>query len=173
MTPIPQGSQCVENLHAQFSESISASGIPKQSALRHVDVGEFVNELKSAGVSLFTGVPDSLLKNFCAYVTDNCDENHAIREGELDRGITVQNLHNIQIGRGRPELMYDLDVAAVLGSVTMATPRPSHMGRNDINGKIGLVLSSVASIVCFISCLQSVNRKVKIFGGSSSNGLVK
>ena len=96
-----------------------------------VEVGRFVDGLKAAGVEFFSGVPDSLLKSFCAYVTDNCDENHAIREGELDRGINVQNLHNIQIGRGRPELMYDLDVAAVLGSVTMATPRPSRMGRNE------------------------------------------
>ena len=60
-------------------------------------------------------MPDSLLKSFCAYVTDNCDENHAIREGELDRGINVQNLHNIQTGRGRPELMYDLDVMISVG----------------------------------------------------------
>lgn len=29
------------------------------------------NSLKSAGISFFTGVPDSLLKNFCAYVDDH------------------------------------------------------------------------------------------------------
>ena len=33
--------------------------------------------------------------------------------------------------------------------------------------------SSFFTWPCFISYLQSVNRKVKIFGGSSSNGLVK
>ena len=41
--------------------------------------------------------------------------NSAIREGELRRGINVQNLHNIQTGRGRPELMYDLDVMISVG----------------------------------------------------------
>ena len=41
--------------------------------------------------------------------------NNAIREGELDRGINVQNLHNIQNGRGRPELVYDLDVMISVG----------------------------------------------------------
>ena len=41
--------------------------------------------------------------------------NSAIREGELRRGINVQNLHNIQPGRGRPELMYDLDVMISVG----------------------------------------------------------
>ena len=37
-----------------------------------VYVEKFVMALKSAGVELFTGVPDSLLKSFCAYVTDTC-----------------------------------------------------------------------------------------------------
>ena len=43
-----------------------------------VDVEKFVGALKSAGVNFFTGVPDSLLKSFCAYVTDTCGENHVI-----------------------------------------------------------------------------------------------
>ena len=37
-----------------------------------VEVGKFVDELKSAGVEFFAGVPDSLLKGFCAYETENC-----------------------------------------------------------------------------------------------------
>ena len=41
--------------------------------------------------------------------------NNAIKEGELSRGINVQNLHNIRSGRGRPELMYDLDVMISVG----------------------------------------------------------
>lgn len=35
-----------------------------------IEVGKFVDELKSADVGFFIGVPDSLLKSFCAYVTD-------------------------------------------------------------------------------------------------------
>ena len=35
-----------------------------------VEVGKFVDGLKAAGVEFFAGVPDSLLKGFCAYVTD-------------------------------------------------------------------------------------------------------
>ena len=103
MTPIPQESQCVENLHAQASGSISAPETPRQSALRHVDVGEFVNELKSAGVSLFTGVPDSLLKSFCAYVTDNCDENHVIAANE---GGAVGLAAGHYLATGKPALVY-------------------------------------------------------------------
>ena len=41
--------------------------------------------------------------------------NNAIREGELDRGINVRKLHIIQNGRGRPELIYDLDSLISVG----------------------------------------------------------
>lgn len=37
-----------------------------------VEVGKFVDGLKAAGVELFAGVPDSLEKSFCTYVTDTC-----------------------------------------------------------------------------------------------------
>ena len=40
---------------------------------------------------------------------------NAIKEGELRRGINVQKLHIIQTGRGRPELVYDLDVMISVG----------------------------------------------------------
>ena len=41
--------------------------------------------------------------------------NNAIKEGELERGINVQNLHNIPEGRGRPVLIYDLDTMISVG----------------------------------------------------------
>ena len=37
-----------------------------------VEVGRFVDGVEAAGVEFFAGVPDSLLKSFCAYVTDTC-----------------------------------------------------------------------------------------------------
>ena len=51
-----------------------------------VEVGKFVDGLKVVGVEFFAGVPDSLLKSFCAYVTDMCGENYAIavNEGRAD-----------------------------------------------------------------------------------------
>ena len=45
-------------------------------------VEKFVSCLGEEGVEFFTGVPDSLLKSFCAYVTDNCGENHVIAANE-------------------------------------------------------------------------------------------
>ena len=43
----------------------------------------FYDSLKRNGVDFFTGVPDSLLKDFCLYVSDNSStENHIISANE-------------------------------------------------------------------------------------------
>ena len=43
----------------------------------------FFNELVDNGVSKYSGVPDSLLKYFCAYVSDNSEEgSHIITANE-------------------------------------------------------------------------------------------
>lgn len=46
-----------------------------------VDVARFVQTLSAAGVKFFTGVPDSLLKSFCAYLTDTGCNQIAANEG--------------------------------------------------------------------------------------------
>ena len=47
-----------------------------------IHVETFVNCLHDSGVTFFAGVPGSLLKSFCAYVTDTCGENHVIAANE-------------------------------------------------------------------------------------------
>ena len=47
-----------------------------------IRVDAFVKCLHEFGVTFFTGVPDSLLKSFCAYVTDRCGESHVIAANE-------------------------------------------------------------------------------------------
>lgn len=47
-----------------------------------IEPSKFVDCLTSNGVDFFTGVPDSLLKNFCAYVTDQAGGNHVIAANE-------------------------------------------------------------------------------------------
>ena len=47
-----------------------------------IEVKNFVSCLKSVEIDFFTGVPDSLLKSFCAHVTDTCGENHVIAANE-------------------------------------------------------------------------------------------
>ena len=39
-----------------------------------IDVKEFYNELLNNDIDFFTGVPDSLLKSFCAFIKDNVSE---------------------------------------------------------------------------------------------------
>ena len=44
---------------------------------------DFYDQLENKGIGFYTGVPDSLLKDFCAYVTDNTSaNNHVIAENE-------------------------------------------------------------------------------------------
>jgi phosphonopyruvate decarboxylase len=38
----------------------------------------FINQLGSYGIDFYAGVPDSLLKNICAYIADNLDAKHNI-----------------------------------------------------------------------------------------------
>ena len=47
-----------------------------------IEVGRFVGGLKAVGVEFFAGVPDSLLKSFCAYVTDTCGGKHVFAANE-------------------------------------------------------------------------------------------
>ena len=47
-----------------------------------IKVEQFVKTLETEGVDFFCGVPDSLLKSFCAYVTDNYGNRHVIAANE-------------------------------------------------------------------------------------------
>ena len=68
-----------------------------------IEASNFVEQLRAAGVTFFTGVPDSLLKSFCAYVTDNCGDSHVIAANEGGAvGLAVG--HYLAIGK--PALVY-------------------------------------------------------------------
>ncbi|MDR2396159.1 MAG: phosphonopyruvate decarboxylase [Endomicrobium sp.] len=55
----------------------------------------FYSELKKHDVNFFTGVPDSLLKNFCAYLTDNCEKNKHIIAVNEGAAIALASGYNI------------------------------------------------------------------------------
>ncbi len=59
--------------------------------------------LGACGVDFFVGVPDSLLKSFCAYVTDNCAESHVIVANE---GGAVALAAGHYLATGKPALVY-------------------------------------------------------------------
>ena len=68
-----------------------------------VNVDVFVKRLLKHGVGLFCGVPDSLLKSFCAYVTDTCEKNHVITANE---GGAVGLAAGYYLVTGKPALVY-------------------------------------------------------------------
>ena len=68
-----------------------------------IDAGTFVDCLKGSGIDFFTGVPDSLLKSFCAYVTDNCGAHHVIAANE---GGAIALASGHYLATGNPALVY-------------------------------------------------------------------
>ena len=68
-----------------------------------IEVNEAYNALTDSGIDLFTGVPDSLLKNFCAYITDKAQSNHIIAANE---GNAVGIAAGHYLATGKPALVY-------------------------------------------------------------------
>ena len=59
-----------------------------------VNPKEFLEVLQKNGVNFFTGVPDSLLKDFCAYISDHSDpKNHIIAANEGSAIATAVGYH--------------------------------------------------------------------------------
>ena len=68
-----------------------------------VTASKFVDALRASGVDFFVGVPDSLLKSFCAYVADACGGDHVIAANE---GGAVALAAGHYLATGRPALVY-------------------------------------------------------------------
>lgn len=63
-----------------------------------VSVDKFYKTLKAIGVTMFTGVPDSLLKNLCAYITDNSDAAHNIIAANEGAAVGIAAGHYLATG---------------------------------------------------------------------------
>ncbi len=68
-----------------------------------LNVELFLSQLEECDVDFFAGVPDSLLKSFCAYVTDNCGGNHVIAANE---GGAIGLAAGHYLATGKPALAY-------------------------------------------------------------------
>lgn len=69
-----------------------------------INVKDFYDALRENGVDFFCGVPDSLLKSFCAYVATNApSQNHVITANE---GAAIALAAGYHIGTGKPALVY-------------------------------------------------------------------
>jgi len=68
-----------------------------------ISPSSFVSVLNKCGINFFTGVPDSLLKSFCAFVTDNYSHEHTIASNE---GGAIGLAAGHYLATGTPALVY-------------------------------------------------------------------
>lgn len=59
----------------------------------------FIDELRSFGIDFYTGVPDSLLKHFCACLSDNLDESHHIIAANEGGALSISAGYHLATGR--------------------------------------------------------------------------
>ena len=64
----------------------------------------FIEALREKGIDCFTGVPDSLLKNICAYITDHFDASHNIIAA--NEGAAVGFAAGHYLATGKPACVY-------------------------------------------------------------------
>ena len=64
----------------------------------------FIEKLRENGIDCFAGVPDSLLKNMCAYITDHFDERHNIITANEGAAVGLAAGH--YLATGQPACVY-------------------------------------------------------------------
>ena len=64
----------------------------------------FIEKLRENGIDCFAGVPDSLLKNICAYITDHCDAEHNIIAAIEGAAVGLAAGH--YLATGQPACLY-------------------------------------------------------------------
>ena len=64
-----------------------------------IDPKFFIDTLGSYGIDFFAGVPDSLLKNICAYISDNLDERHNIIAANEGGAVGLAAGHYLATGK--------------------------------------------------------------------------
>lgn len=69
-----------------------------------ISTGFFIEKLRSKGVDFFAGVPDSLLKNVCAYITDHFDAASNIITANEGAAIGLAAGH--YLATGKPACVY-------------------------------------------------------------------
>ena len=64
----------------------------------------FIEKLREKGIDCFAGVPDSLLKNICAYITDHFDAQHNIIAANEGAAVGIAAGH--YLATGKPACVY-------------------------------------------------------------------
>ena len=64
-----------------------------------IDPKNFFESLNKMGITFYTGVPDSLLKNICSYITDNVVENNHIIAANEGNAIALAAGYHLATGK--------------------------------------------------------------------------
>lgn len=73
--------------------------LPKNTTSSSLSPKDFYDYLQQNNITFFTGVPDSLLKSFCAFVTDNSStKDHIITPNE-GHAIALATGHYLSTGK--------------------------------------------------------------------------
>ena len=66
---------------------------------------EFYKELINNNIEFFTGVPDSLLKSFCAYIKDNVEPEKNITAANEGNAVAIASGYYLSTGKIGPVLL--------------------------------------------------------------------
>ena len=95
-----------------------------------IEPKQFFDSLQSQGVEFFTGVPDSLLKDFCAYVSDHTKEHHHIISANEGGAIGLAMGYHLATGKIPLVYMQNSGLGnAVNPLLSLADPEVYEIGR--------------------------------------------
>ena len=83
----------------------------------------FINTLSEHGVDFFTGVPDSLLKSVCAYITDHKDSNHHVIAANEGGAVALATGYHLATGHIGCVYMQNSGLGNVVNPLASLTDR--------------------------------------------------
>lgn len=88
-----------------------------------INVAEFYNLLISNDIDFFTGVPDSLLKSFCAYVKDNTSDSHNIIAANEGNALGLASGYHLATNKISLVYMQNSGLGNIVNPVTSLTDK--------------------------------------------------
>lgn len=83
----------------------------------------FVDELGRYGINFFAGVPDSLLKNICAYIADNMDAQHNIIAANEGAAVALAAGYHLASGKAGVVYMQNSGEGNIINPLASLTDR--------------------------------------------------
>ena len=83
--------------------------------------GYFIEKLRENGIDCFAGVPDSLLKNICAYITDYFDAQHNIIAANEGAAVGIAAGHYLATGQPACVYMQNSGVGNIINPLASLT----------------------------------------------------